>query len=158
MITKGNHKVVINYCCNAKIKGVKWLKRAHDDNYDPDSFTGIANPDKTLLNNGYYFIEGDDPDEIANYIMGIINGTQITPIKIDCTNVWLLKGSKGDLVEQFQDILKIKGYYKGYLTDGDFGPFMESEVKRFQKDQKMKITDPSNWGVIGPNTCKLLQK
>jgi hypothetical protein len=39
------------------INGLAWLPRAHDDNYDPASFTGIANPAQYLLDNGiqYYY-------------------------------------------------------------------------------------------------------
>ncbi len=39
------------------ITGLAWLPRAHDDNYDPASFTGIAYPAQYLLNNGiqYYY-------------------------------------------------------------------------------------------------------
>ena len=39
------------------ITGLAWLPRAHDDNYDVASFTGIAYPAKYLLNNGikYYY-------------------------------------------------------------------------------------------------------
>lgn len=31
---------------------VSWLPRSHDDNYDPASFTGMANPGQVLANNG----------------------------------------------------------------------------------------------------------
>ncbi len=39
------------------ITGLAWLPRAHDDNYDPASFTGLANPAKVLLDDGiqYYY-------------------------------------------------------------------------------------------------------
>jgi hypothetical protein len=39
------------------ITGLAWLPRALDDNYDPASFTGIANPTQYLLNNGYDYIQ-----------------------------------------------------------------------------------------------------
>ena len=39
------------------LAGVTWLPRASDDSYDASSFTGIANPVQTLLNDGvgYYY-------------------------------------------------------------------------------------------------------
>ena len=39
------------------ITGLAWLPRAHDDDYDPSSFTGLANPAKVLLDDGiqYYY-------------------------------------------------------------------------------------------------------
>jgi hypothetical protein len=41
-----------------KITGLSWLPRAHDDNFSPASFTGMAHPDQYLLNNGYHYYEG----------------------------------------------------------------------------------------------------
>ena len=41
---------------SADITGLAFLPRAHDDNYDPTSFTGIANPAQYLLDNGYDYI------------------------------------------------------------------------------------------------------
>ncbi len=54
----GNKTDFIVYTPTAEnITGLAWLPRAHDDNYDPASFTGIANPAKTLLEDGiqYYY-------------------------------------------------------------------------------------------------------
>ncbi len=41
-----------------KITGLEWMPRAHDDNFSPATFTGLANPDQYLLNNGYHYYEG----------------------------------------------------------------------------------------------------
>jgi len=38
------------------ITGLAWLARAHDDNYDAASFTGIANPAEYLSKNGYQYV------------------------------------------------------------------------------------------------------
>ena len=38
------------------ITGLAFLQRAHDDNYDPSSFTGLAHPDQYLKNNGYSYL------------------------------------------------------------------------------------------------------
>jgi hypothetical protein len=46
------------------ITGLAWLPRAHDDNYDPASFTGLAHPDQYLLNNGYDYIYSGDLNAI----------------------------------------------------------------------------------------------
>jgi hypothetical protein len=67
---KGNRKVFTVFCCGAKkITGLDWLARAHDDNYDPASFTGISHPDQFLNNNGYNFIESSDVNQIAAVII-----------------------------------------------------------------------------------------
>ena len=38
------------------ITGLAFLPRSHDDNYDPASFKGLANPAKYMLDNGYNYI------------------------------------------------------------------------------------------------------
>jgi hypothetical protein len=50
------------------ITNLAFLPRAHDDNYDPASFTGIVNPAKYLLNNGYNFIHSSSIESIVNAI------------------------------------------------------------------------------------------
>jgi hypothetical protein len=53
---------------SADITGLAFLPRAHDDNYDPASFTGIANPAEYLLENGYYYIHSGSILNIINAI------------------------------------------------------------------------------------------
>ncbi len=50
------------------ITGLTWLPRSHDDDFDPPSFTGLANPDQYLLNNGYDYIYSGDLNTIINSI------------------------------------------------------------------------------------------
>ncbi|ADZ09595.1 Pseudomurein-binding repeat-containing protein [Methanobacterium lacus] len=50
------------------ITGLAFLERAHDDNYSPASFTGLANPDQYLINNGYNYIYSKDIKTIVNSI------------------------------------------------------------------------------------------
>ena len=49
---------------SVNITGLAWLPRAHDDNYSPSSFTGLAHPDQYLLNNGYNYIYSGDLNAI----------------------------------------------------------------------------------------------
>jgi len=51
-----------------KITGLAWLPRAHDDNYDPASFTGLAHPDQFLLSHGYDYFEGLTDDKMDQLI------------------------------------------------------------------------------------------
>jgi hypothetical protein len=54
---KGTKKVFTVYWPTSKcITGLSYLVRAHDDNYDPASFKGIAHPDQFLKKNGYNYI------------------------------------------------------------------------------------------------------
>ncbi|MGB7968812.1 MAG: Ig-like domain-containing protein, partial [Methanobacterium sp.] len=50
------------------ITGLAFLPRAHDDNYDPSSFTGLANPAEYLLENGYDYIHSGTILNIVNAI------------------------------------------------------------------------------------------
>ena len=50
------------------IAGLAWLPRAHDDNYDPASFKGLADPAQFLLDNGYQYICSDDMNAIITSI------------------------------------------------------------------------------------------
>ncbi len=50
------------------ITGLAWLPRAHDDNYDPASFTGIADPAEFLLKNGYQYLYSGSIATIINSI------------------------------------------------------------------------------------------
>lgn len=70
----GTKKDFIAFTSGAtKITGLAWLPRAHDDNYDPASFTGIAHPDQVLLNNGYHYFEGLTSTNIAQLAQAIYN-------------------------------------------------------------------------------------
>ena len=50
------------------ITGLAFLQRAHDDNYDPTSFTGLAHPDQYLKNNGYNYLYSDVLSTIVSNI------------------------------------------------------------------------------------------
>ena len=53
----------------ADITNLAFLPRAHDDNYDPASFTGLAHPDKFLLENGYNYIHSASMTAILDAII-----------------------------------------------------------------------------------------
>jgi hypothetical protein len=50
------------------ITGLAWLPRAHDDNFSPSWFTGLAHPDQYLLNNGYHYLYSGDMNTIITSI------------------------------------------------------------------------------------------
>lgn len=52
---------------------------------------------------------------------------------------YLSKGSKGPKVYMLQDVMQQKGYYKGYKLDSYFGPILEKEVIRWQKDHGLTV-------------------
>lgn len=73
MRAKANVLLFQVYYPTAKdITGLKWLERAHDDNYSPSSFKGIAYPDKYLQQHGYDYVYSGNVktivDELIKYI------------------------------------------------------------------------------------------
>ena len=50
------------------ITNLAWLPRSKDDDFDPPSFTGLANPDQYLASNGYEYIYSGDLNTIINRI------------------------------------------------------------------------------------------
>jgi len=66
---KGSKKVFTVYWPTSKcITGLSYLVRAHDDNYSPSSFKGLAHPDQFLKKNGYDYIYSG---VIANIVSAI---------------------------------------------------------------------------------------
>ena len=70
---------------------------------------------------------------------------------LNCNNINLKKGAKGEQVKEAQTLLHSLNHYNGKI-DGDYGDLTVNAVKAFQKSQKTLATD----GVIGPVTCKKL--
>ncbi|WP_316568240.1 L,D-transpeptidase family protein [Neobacillus sp. YIM B06451] len=68
------------------------------------------------------------------------------------SSVTLKKGSKGEHVKTLQIALTQRGY-KTNGIDGVFGPGTEAAVKKFQKDNKLKVT-----GIVDSGTWKALEK
>jgi len=61
----GNKEIFLVFTdCAKDITNLAWLERAHDDNYSPPSFTGIARPDLCLLSHGVGYFE---PLTTTNY-------------------------------------------------------------------------------------------
>jgi hypothetical protein len=71
---KGTKKVFMVFTDGAtRITGLDWLPRAHDDNFSPESFTGLANPDQYLTNNGYKYYEGYNSSKLEELVQILYN-------------------------------------------------------------------------------------
>ena len=71
---KGTRKVFMVFTDGAtRITGLDWLIRAHDDNFSPASFTGLAHPDQYLLNNGYQYYEGYNSNKLSTLVQILYN-------------------------------------------------------------------------------------
>ena len=77
--------------------------------------------------------------------------TKTTANAINCPNINLKKGSKGENVKTLQTMLKALGYYTRQI-DGDFGQYTDSAVKAYQRNAGGLLVD----GIFGPVTCKKL--
>jgi hypothetical protein len=68
---KGARDVFTIFMCgtsySCRISGLAWLPRAHDDNFSSPNFTGLANPDQYLLNNGYRYCEVEHGPSAIDY-------------------------------------------------------------------------------------------
>ena len=75
MRVKANRIVFLAF--NAKtaknITDLAWLERAHDDNYSPSSFKGIANPDQYLLDHGYAYVNYYTAQDVVDALLEHIN-------------------------------------------------------------------------------------
>ncbi|HTX61208.1 MAG TPA: pseudomurein-binding repeat-containing protein [Methanobacterium sp.] len=56
-LLKNKKDFIVFTDCAKDITGLAWLERAHDDNYSPASFKGLAHPDQYLLNHGVGYFE-----------------------------------------------------------------------------------------------------
>ncbi len=74
MRAKSNRLVFFVYYPTATdITGLSWLPRAHDDNYSPSDFTGIAYPDQYLKEHGYDYVYSSNVTTIVNAIVKYIS-------------------------------------------------------------------------------------
>ena len=67
---------------------------------------------------------------------------------MDCKTISLKKGSTGSQVGELQQCLKDHKYYLKGTVDNKFGPYTESELKRYQKDNGL---DDDGWFAV--KTC-----
>ncbi|WP_292748136.1 hypothetical protein, partial [Methanobrevibacter sp.] len=68
VLKKKKAKMVVAFLSppSTNIHNLKWLPRAHDDNFSPSSFRGVSNPEKHLLNAGVGVVIGKNAKEIAS--------------------------------------------------------------------------------------------
>ena len=76
MRAKANRFVFFAYhSATAKdITGLDWLERAHDDNYSPSSFKGIAHPDTYLKSHGYDYVYTSNANTIVDALLKYVSG------------------------------------------------------------------------------------
>ena len=69
LLTKYNNRVVLGFVVPPNyvdLATISWLKRAHDDDYSPDDFTGLAYPGTYLNQHGMDYIYGRSATEMSN--------------------------------------------------------------------------------------------
>ena len=66
-LDKYDNRVVLGFTkTQVDLATCSWLKRAHDDDYSPDSFTGLANPGSYLNEHNMDYVYGRTATEMAN--------------------------------------------------------------------------------------------
>ena len=71
---KANRPMFLAFYPTARdITNLAWLERAHDDNYSPASFKGLAHPDQYLYKHGYDYVYSGDTSEIVNSFIEYIS-------------------------------------------------------------------------------------
>jgi hypothetical protein len=75
MRTKSNRILYLafNSATSKDFRNLSWLERAHDDNYSPSSFKGLANPSDYLLSHGYKYSFTNNVDTIVNEFIKAIS-------------------------------------------------------------------------------------
>lgn len=88
VLKKRNAKMVIGFFPPAYkyLKGLKWLPRAHDDNFSPSGFSGISNPEQKILDAGIGLCYGKDAKEMASSFPGFKKGVQLPNAKNKTTS------------------------------------------------------------------------
>ncbi len=66
---KGTRDVfTVFWSTSRDITNLAWLPRAHDDDFSPESFRGLAHPDQYMFSNGYRYIYSGNIQAIVNSI------------------------------------------------------------------------------------------
>lgn len=80
VLKKKNAKMVVAFLSppSTNIHNLKWLPRAHDDNFSPSSFRGVSNPEKQLLDAGIGVVIGKNAKEIATKFPNFKSSTSKT--------------------------------------------------------------------------------
>ena len=78
-LKKYNNRVVLGFTkTQVDLATSSWLKRAHDDDYSPASFTGIQNPGTYLNEHNMDYVYGRNATEMANnFLKYAVNGLSI---------------------------------------------------------------------------------
>ena len=80
-LNKYNLRVVLGFTLppnTVDLATISWLKRAHDDDYSPSNFTGLAYPGTYLNQHGMDYIYGRSVTEMANnFVKYAVNGLSI---------------------------------------------------------------------------------
>ena len=78
-LNKYNNQVVLGFTRTLRNLATEtFLERAHDDNYSPNNFTGLANPGTYLNEKGFDYVYGNTASQIAeNFINYAVNGLSI---------------------------------------------------------------------------------
>lgn len=87
----------------------------------------------------------DELSHMASYGVTVeIYGGSFGPFGMNLRNIY--PGDRGSDIMEIQRRLKLRGYYNGSI-DGNYGRATENAINRFQKDNKLQVTNVINQAV-----------
>ena len=118
VLKKKNAKMVVAFLSppSTNIHNLKWLPRAHDDNFSPRSFKGVSNPEKQLLNAGIGVVIGKNAKEIAtkfpNFKSSTTKKTTTSASPINTSTATYINNemtsARNRMTESIRDLLSFK--------------------------------------------------
>jgi hypothetical protein len=163
---RGQRNVMILFRDSAKdIRELDWLERAHDDDYSPASFTGLANPDQYLYEHGYGFDYVTDASAAAVTILNVVGRKEQEVV----TGSDLSKTTGAVPLTVFQDMMTRHDNYKknngvepdiiyiksgggDYVTDSCF----EDMRKRYDAYKVNNGVEPSLVYFVAPTPARVV--
>jgi len=120
---KGKRKMIhVNMSPKTTLKGLAWLPRAHDDNFSPGWFKGLANPYQKLVAADITIDESRNYDTIATTIYDACTEKVAKPEK---TGAYKVTGLT-DEVKKFLDSFKVIDAPLCYNVPKEYTKFLES--------------------------------
>lgn len=122
-----------------------------DGNYGAETTTAVKKFQKATKNTIDGWVGPQTCKSLNKKLTTNNNVSKTVSNAINCPNINLKKGSKGNNVKTLQTMLNKLGYYTRQI-DGDFGDFTKQAVEDYQRNAGGLLID----GIFGPVTCKKL--
>jgi len=119
-----NAKMVVAFLSppSTNIHNLKWLPRAHDDNFSPAWFKGVSYPEKKLLDNGFGVVIGKNAKEIADKFPGFkssaVREEVPPPQNIDISTIITIGKTVWEIIKDGKPVVDYKDDWAGAIPKG----------------------------------------